>query len=54
MSTQQISPAPTGARADRITAEECRIDDFVALTSRTTDLADYPYASGTEDRKSVV
>lgn len=48
MSTQQISPAPAGARADRIAAEECRIDDFVALTRRTTDLADYPFASGTE------
>ncbi|MCH5642318.1 MULTISPECIES: phytanoyl-CoA dioxygenase family protein [unclassified Gordonia (in: high G+C Gram-positive bacteria)] len=44
MSTQQITPA----RADRITAEECRIDDFIALTDRTTDLADYPFAASTE------
>ena len=29
----------------RFTEEHCRIDDFVALVDRQTDLADYPHAA---------
>jgi ectoine hydroxylase-related dioxygenase (phytanoyl-CoA dioxygenase family) len=34
-------------RSDRVwlTADECQLDDFAALVERTTDLADYPFAS---------
>lgn len=35
-------------RANRISAAECDLDDFIALTQRTTDLADYPHAASTE------
>lgn len=42
-----ISSART-PRADRISASECSLDDFIAATRRTTDLADYPHAASTE------
>lgn len=35
-------------RANRISATECDLDEFIALTQRTTDLADYPHAASTE------
>ncbi|GAB92925.1 phytanoyl-CoA dioxygenase family protein [Gordonia rhizosphera] len=35
-------------RANRITATECNVDDFVALIDRVTDLTDYPHAASTE------
>lgn len=35
-------------RANRISAAECDLDEFIALTQRTTDLADYPHAASTE------
>ncbi|ROZ99178.1 phytanoyl-CoA dioxygenase family protein [Gordonia sp. OPL2] len=38
----------TTPRANRISAAECDLDDFIALTQRTTDLADYPHAASTE------
>jgi len=38
---------PGKARSDRVwlSAQECHLDDFAALVERTTDLADYPFAS---------
>lgn len=41
-------------RADRVwlTADMCNIDDFAAMTQRTTNRADYPFAS--EVRKNVL
>ncbi|MGC5256331.1 phytanoyl-CoA dioxygenase family protein [Gordonia sp. DT218] len=38
----------TRRRADRITESECDLEEFVALTQRATDLADYPHADSTE------
>ncbi|MXP20609.1 phytanoyl-CoA dioxygenase [Gordonia sp. HNM0687] len=46
-SADTISSART-PRADRISAGECSLDDFIAATRRTTDLADYPHAASTE------
>ncbi|MYR08874.1 phytanoyl-CoA dioxygenase [Gordonia sp. SID5947] len=38
----------TTPRAGRITPTECDLDDFIELTRRNTDLADYPHATSTE------
>ncbi|MDL9945041.1 phytanoyl-CoA dioxygenase family protein [Gordonia sp. ABSL11-1] len=35
-------------RASRISAAECDLDEFIALTQRITDLAEYPHAASAE------
>ncbi len=42
------TPHSTTARADRVSATDCRLDDFVAILDQRTDLADYPCAADTE------
>lgn len=45
--TRSAHPAAIRPRADRITEQECDIDEFAALLDRETDLGDYPYAAET-------
>ncbi|MFW0792295.1 phytanoyl-CoA dioxygenase family protein [Gordonia sp. CPCC 205515] len=45
--TRSAHPAALRPRANRITEQECDIDEFVALLDQVTDLADYPYAAET-------
>ncbi|WAC56375.1 phytanoyl-CoA dioxygenase family protein [Gordonia sp. SL306] len=48
MTLRSADPITAVPRADRITESGCNLDDFVALTRRTTTLADYPHATSTE------
>lgn len=48
MSLRTHTSATDRPRADRLSTADCHIEDFIALTDRTTDLAEYPHAASTE------
>lgn len=48
MTSTVPTAGPPRTRAGRLSAADCRLDDFRALVERTTDRTDYPFADDTD------